>query len=628
MFRATPMVHVSIEVLSAKAQAAALALAETEIFVPEDLEPVTDVLKEDPAAEFRHFLESAAARLDKVLMHYGHPCPTEVDRLHVVTCEQMQAWDDWLREIWSRCSGDQERLRELIEEERRLESLQATLENFKILDVDLGSLRGETQFLDLHLGTLPAANISRLQEALQLAGYLLHVFLQQGHVAHGVVAGPKGGGEAIENTLRAAGWRSLQVPPEFREHPQRVATELAAQRDRVAGKRLALEEKIAKEGQQLAPKLTAAAQTVLLGSPFARIGAGMHSHGELTAFTGWVPRDSVSHLHYRLRRRLSSPVVILTREADRHEKVPTLIRHPAWIRPFATLVQSFGTPRYGEFDPTWLFAVTYVAMFGMMFGDIGHGLVIAGLGFWFRKGLRGFAPFIVAAGLSSAFFGLLYGSIFGFEHLIHAVWVAPLTDPVRMLLAALYWGIGFILVATLLNVYNLWVVKRRREAILSGKGLAGIVLYLSLIRVASEWMREGQAPTGALVVAALALLTILGFYWRHSDRPFGERMITVGIEGFETIMGFLSGTLSFLRVAAFSLNHVALATAVFALAAMMDSFGHWTTVVLGNIFIIVLEGAIVAIQTMRLEYYEGFSRFFGGDGREFRPLSLKVHARS
>jgi V/A-type H+-transporting ATPase subunit I len=140
-------------------------------------------------------------------------------------------------------------------------------------------------------------------------------------------------------------------------------------------------------------------------------------------------------------------------------------------------------------------------------------------------------------------------------------------------------------------------------------------------------MRVGEAPTLGLLIASGALTTILGFYWRHSDRPFGERAITVAIEGFETIMGFLSGTLSFLRVAAFSLNHVALATAVFALAAMMDSFGHWTTIVLGNVFIIVLEGAIVAIQTMRLEYYEGFSRFFGGDGYTFKPLSLRLHAR-
>ena len=87
-------------------------------------------------------------------------------------------------------------------------------------------------------------------------------------------------------------------------------------------------------------------------------------------------------------------------------------------------------------------------------------------------------------------------------------------------------------------------------------------------------------------------------------------------------MAYLSGTLSFLRVAAFSLNHVALAIAVLTLAQMMDKTGHWFTIVLGNLFSLGLEGAIVAIQVLRLEYYEGFSRFFRGDGREFRPLTL------
>ncbi len=77
--------------------------------------------------------------------------------------------------------------------------------------------------------------------------------------------------------------------------------------------------------------------------------------------------------------------------------------------------------------------------------------------------------------------------------------------------------------------------------------------------------------------------------------PPGERLLVVIIEGFETFMNYISNTLSFLRVAAFGLNHVALAIAVFALADMLGATGHWITVVLGNLFILVLEGAIVVI---------------------------------
>ncbi len=112
------------------------------------------------------------------------------------------------------------------------------------------------------------------------------------------------------------------------------------------------------------------------------------------------------------------------------------------------------------------------------------------------------------------------------------------------------------------------------------------------------------------------------FKWRESVAPLGERALVTIIETLETLTGYVSNTLSFLRVAAFSLNHVALAIAVFTLAAMMDTAGHGLTVFLGNVFIMVLEGAIVTIQVLRLEYYEGFSRFFSGDGIEFRPLKL------
>jgi V/A-type H+-transporting ATPase subunit I len=99
------------------------------------------------------------------------------------------------------------------------------------------------------------------------------------------------------------------------------------------------------------------------------------------------------------------------------------------------------------------------------------------------------------------------------------------------------------------------------------------------------------------------------------------------IETLETAINLFANTLSFLRVAAFSLNHVALALAVFTIAAGLDAVGHGIAVVLGNVVIVVLEGGIVAIQALRLLYYEGFSRFFAGDGVEFRPLRLEADRR-
>jgi V/A-type H+-transporting ATPase subunit I len=137
----------------------------------------------------------------------------------------------------------------------------------------------------------------------------------------------------------------------------------------------------------------------------------------------------------------------------------------------------------------------------------------------------------------------------------------------------------------------------------------------------------GEFGMVAAFLAIGSLAAIFGYSW-HEMRgtPFGERFLVALIGGMEIIMGYVSNTLSFLRVAAFSLNHAALALAVFAIAAMMQTTGHWVTVVLGNIFVLILEGAIVTIQTMRLEYYEGFSRYYSGDGREYLPLKLRTVA--
>ena len=142
---------------------------------------------------------------------------------------------------------------------------------------------------------------------------------------------------------------------------------------------------------------------------------------------------------------------------------------------------------------------------------------------------------------------------------------------------------------------------------------------------AYRWLQLDTFGWLEMMLLLVPLSLILGYKWYKQAAPLGERVLVVLVEGFETIVGFVSNTLSFLRVAAFSINHVALAVAVFALADMMDTTGYWITVVLGNLFILVLEGAIVIIQVLRLEYFEGFSRFFSGDGKAFHPMQLSTH---
>jgi V/A-type H+-transporting ATPase subunit I len=266
-------------------------------------------------------------------------------------------------------------------------------------------------------------------------------------------------------------------------------------------------------------------------------------------------------------------------------------------------------------------------MFGMMFGDLGQGAVLAAVGLALHGRLASARVLMVSCGVASMVFGVLYGSVFGFEHWLHPVWMSPLGDPLRMLAVAVYWGIGFIVVASLVRIHNLWVAHGPEAALTDAGGVAGLVLYLGAVAGLVSVFRGGTfgvLPAAAMAIGAAAIFV---HAYREGEGPAAERALVAFIETFEALIGFFANTLSFMRVGAFSLNHVALAAAVFAIAGMLGGAGHVAAIVIGNVFIMVLEGAIVAIQALRLEYYEGFSRFFSGDGRELRPLLLRSAPR-
>jgi V/A-type H+-transporting ATPase subunit I len=219
-------------------------------------------------------------------------------------------------------------------------------------------------------------------------------------------------------------------------------------------------------------------------------------------------------------------------------------------------------------------------------------------------------------------FGVLYGSIFGYEDIIEPVWLSPLHNPVHVLSVAVAFGVGFIVFTLLVNARNKWVAGHRAEAVFDSTGLAGLVFYLGAVGGLASVGGAMDIAKPAWMLAVFGILVVAGYKWFEAKAGLGERILVTAIETLETGINLFSNTLSFMRVAAFSLNHVALALAIFTLASGLSSVGHGFTLFLGNVVIIVLEGGIVAIQALRLMYYEGFSRFFSGDGVEFAPLRL------
>ncbi len=633
MFKPLIMQRVALKVMADDAPLAAVILAECGVFGPEVSSLPDDILPEHPSEHYARIFRAAQTRLDKIHQRVDYPRHGNGDEPRVVSLRELEAINDRLGKLWGHCSELEEQQRALQEEKKRLENLKRILDIFASLDLDLGYLQGTKNFLDLHIGTLPLVDLDRFQRAVTMEPYhFIKVFHKTQDTAYVMVAGPPKTDQDAHKLLQTADFHALTIPPEFKDHPQKIHQDLIERGQDLDRQLSDLETKIQETGAHCSTELTDFDQALRYAEPYAALSNTLRGgRSGLSLLEGWIPKREVPRLREALEKKLGGRFELTERDPleSEYPLVPTVLSHSRFLSPFEKLVKTFGIPRYNEVDPTVLFAITSVLMFGMMFGDVGHGGVIALLGWYFRHKLRDFTILIVAAGLSSVFFGALYGSVFGYEGVFfHPLWMSPISDPMLMLTLALIWGISFILIACGLKIYNLLTEKRFKEAYFDSQGIAGLLFYLAGLFGAYRLAMHGQFGwlEGSLI--GLPLLSVLAFKWHElHGSPFGEKIIVVLIEGFDFMMNFISNTLSFMRVAAFSLNHAALAIAVFTLANGMGLFGHWTTVVLGNIFILVLEGAIVGIQVLRLEYYEGFARFFSGDGRAFHPLVLRDSAK-
>jgi len=626
MFRAQPMSRVTLYCLASEAQDAALLLARQGLFGLAADENVS--FPESPGDEYREIYLEADSRLAKIgeLCGYHELPPIPPDAI-APNLRELKGINNRLRELWQKCSACADQGQKIEEDLRRLAALRDTFERLKSLDVDISRLLKADSLLDSRIGQVPKANVKRLKEALQLAGYMLTVFDQAGEQAFVVVAGPRSGGE-LGGVLSQAGWRELVIPQELQTHPEIAIRYLERETARLQGAETQYcGLKVQSIGEQR-DWLAQARLLLALARPLAETAlGGLRGKGQLVAVSGWVPRDEVSRLKQVLAERFTSRYLIASRDPDPSERgqIPSFLKYPVWLRPFVPLVKSYGIPRYGEFDPSMLFALTYLLLFGAMFGDVGHGGVILVLALLLYRKLGQVAWVGIAAGVASMGFGLLYGSIFGYEDVLTPIWLSPLHDPIRILTVAILFGVGFIVFTLLANIWNKFTAGHVSEALFDSTGLAGLLFYLG---AAAGLAGEAGLPaatglsTPAWSLALVGITTVAVFKWVETRASLGERALVTAIETLETGINLFANTLSFMRVAAFSLNHVALALAVFTIANGLGTTGHWLTLFLGNVVIIVLEGGIVAIQALRLMYYEGFSRFFSGDGTEFVPLKL------
>lgn len=598
-----------------------------------------------------HRIRRLAERLDGVLPEPsgGLDPDGELDlareRFHLEV--QLAPLEEAIGNAWRRYVEARERAANARQASTRAERLQRA-------DIDVDRCTA-LRFTTIAFGVAASEDLAVLAASLAPAPFAIVPLETVGTQSLAAVVAPASGHERLNEALRVIAFEPVPLPGNAAAwDAAALAHELqeAAEAERQAA------DEIAARRKESLDALAALSQRAEIGVLLLQAQTCFAAAGRFVVISGWIPAESAEAMRQAILSTTEQRAVVDIEAPENVPevfsgalRVPILHRNPLLLRPFQKLVQLYGIPSYHEIEPTAFFALSFLLMFGLMFGDIGHGLVLFSAGFCLFRYFPRFLDYgilLMEGGVSSVLFGTLYGSFFGISGLLPILWMEPIRDIHRFMSVAV--GLGVVLVSggLILNTINTWRSGQRTDAVLGPHGLFGAFLYwvtLALI-VRALVPRSWILPTWALVLmlCASVVVLLLGPYlvsWFEQKRPGRVRAaagppwlaaLEASVEIVDTLFSYFANTISFVRVAAFAAVHAGVFIALFALADTVARlrFGGLLSIVslvAGNIVIIFLEGLTVSVQVLRLEYYEFFGKFFRGGGEPYRPLMLRPRAQ-
>ena len=526
-----------------------------------------------------------------------------------------------------------------------------------------------------------------------------------------VVLGPATARGAVERELAKIAFQADPLPDELAgtgdAERQRITVRLATL-EILAGERRA---RLAEIAQRHGVELAAAFSVLRRELEMARAQQQFGRSGGMFGVAGWFPATKRESVLALARRATSGTAVVAFTEPHDDElvregtdKVPVKFKGGALLAPFQEMVAVYGVPRYEEIEPSLFLAVSFLLMFGLMFGDVGQGAVLVAAGAWLLRRKNGKTEkrkngnqqqaederqkdevntaesqaagvraspcpsvsvreplnrepgtrfpartaspaarkagwLLVMGGCSAMLFGFLYGSVFGNEELIRPLWLSPLHSVKTLFMVAVGLGVVYLSLGVILNIVNRFVARRWFAGIFDKSGVLGLIFYWGCLGLGVKAALAGGVTLAlfALVVGTPVLLLLLKeplhALLATEERKNGKKddllaqIFGAVMEVFEMVTGFLGNTVSFVRVGAFALSHGTLCLTIYVVGGLVRELpggGLWwlLVVILGNALVIALEGMIVTIQGLRLQYYEFFSKFFAGDGVAYKPFAL------
>jgi len=541
------------------------------------------------------------------------------------------------QEVRRPIDADGEVRREIAQHQRYLDELEPLVD----LEVDLDALRN-AEYVHVILGVMPTANIERFRSSLELIPFALVPLHGEEHLTTVALFGRRSDADILERAARSAYVNPLNPPEGYHGTPDEAIAALKKTISELRQRAVEGQQTIQELRKTHSPELSALLRRVRASRTLTNTVAEFGRLHYTYLAAGWVPTAEVPALEQQIRK-MSSKILIEVDTPRRQDGgyIPVSLKNPPLIRLFQGLVTTYGYPSYVEIDPTPMVALTFPLIFGLMFGDVGHGVVLLLLGLLLASGkiqaLRGVASMggvaAICGGVSTVF-GFMYGSLFGFEEVIKPLWLRPLSRITDILIVTVGIGTVLLTVGMVQNLINAVWARQWGRFLFDRSGLVGLVFYWSVLCAAIGLLMPG-APinvrlcSGIALVCALALLfSELLKRWVDGEHPLiqsnlGTYLIEAFVELFESLMALFSNTLSYVRIGAFAVAHGALSMVVFLLAELISpthGVGYWIVVLFGNLFVIGFEGMIVAIQALRLEYYEFFSKFFTAGGTRYRPL--------
>lgn len=517
-------------------------------------------------------------------------------------------------------------------------------EHFKGLNIDLDTIL-HCETIKVRFGRLPKESFDKLQVYSDNPYVLFVPGAEDKDYYWGVYFSPKDYSSDVDRIFSSLYFERMRIP-DANGTPEQIIADLQASRTETLRQMAETHEQLQTLWKAESPSCQRVyARLRQLDYFFSIRRYAARYKNEYILLTGWIPAksepmfrqalDTVSGVEYTVEKPNDHP----------HHTPPVKLDNPRPFRLFEFFVDMYGLPRYNEIDPTAFVAITYTLLFGIMFGDLGQGLLVSIIGYcmWrFKKMAVG--RILIPCGISAAVFGCVFGSVFGFEHVLDPVYKSLFGLPekpievmnpsmaVNIILAAVVIGLTLILLAMLLNIYSSLRRKDYESGLFGPNGIAGLVFFVSLVAGLGGKLAFGWELLSLPYVLGLIVLPLLVIFMREplgklaagkeDWRPekIGEFIVQNFFELFEILLTYMSNAMSFLRVGAFVLIHAGMMMAVFTLADLFGPFGYVVTVVIGNILVLCMEALLVAIQVLRLEFYEMFSRYYNGDGQAFVPL--------